>query len=200
MTEWEWDGLEPAAYSVILADPATSFETHTDAGQGKSASQHYDVMSIDDICALPVWKLADPKGCLLVMWSTWALSAVGEHIKIMSSWGFSPSSGGVWAKITRNALPCFGTGYILRDSCEPFWTATRKRAPAGMRKTERNIIFAERREHSQKPDEMCEMIERILPGARKCELFSRGDRPGWDHWGKEKGKFHSSLTGGLHAV
>ncbi len=194
MSDWVWGDLEPAAYSLILADPATAFETHSDAGQGKCASQHYDVMSIDDICKMPVSQLADPKGCLLVLWSTWALSAAGENIRIMDSWGFKASSGGVWAKVTRNALPAFGTGYILRDSCEPFWTATRKRCPAGLRKTERNIIIAERSPiHSQKPMEMYEMLERLAPKARKCELFSRGDRPGWDHWGKEKGKFHSSV-------
>jgi N6-adenosine-specific RNA methylase IME4 len=87
-------------------------------------------------------------------------------------------------------LPAFGTGYVLRDACEPFIIARRgKRLPAGLRATERNLILAERREHSRKPTEMHEMLERLAPDARRAELFARERRTGWDCWGNQVGKF-----------
>ena len=187
---WPFGDLQPGACGIILADPPTEFRTHSAAGQGKSASRHYAVESIDDICRMfQVGELADPAGCILILWSTWALVAEGSHVKMLDAWGFRPSSGGSWAKVTTNALPCFGTGYVLRDACEPFITGIKGRVPAGWRKTERNLILAERREHSRKPDAMHQMIERAMPNARRCELFARAQRPGWEVWGDEVGRF-----------
>ncbi len=40
------------------------------------------------------------------------------------------------------------------------------------------------RRHSQKPDEMYELIEAVAPTPR-IELFARTRRPGWDAWGNE---------------
>jgi N6-adenosine-specific RNA methylase IME4 len=48
-----------------------------------------------------------------------------------------------------------------------------------------SVIQAPRREHSQKPDEAYEVIERMYPGLPKIELFARNIRPGWMQWGNE---------------
>ena len=50
-------------------------------------------------------------------------------------------------------------------------------------------IFAPRREHSRKPDEVAQRIETLYPGATKLEVFARETREGWDAWGNEVGKF-----------
>jgi len=50
---------------------------------------------------------------------------------------------------------------------------------------ERNFIIAPIREHSRKPDEQYEKIERLYPGARKIELFARHRRMGWDVFGNQ---------------
>lgn len=192
-----FDGLKLGGYQVILADPPWAFETHSAKGQGKSASQHYDVQSLEDISRWPVADLADPRGCLLVMWCTWPLVARGVHTDICRRLGFEPSSGGVWAKVTTNGLPCFGTGYVLRDACEPYIIARRgKRIPAGLKRTERNLILAERREHSRKPDAMHAMLERLLPDAQRVELFAREPRVGWDVWGNQTNKFGGGVAHG----
>ena len=41
-----------------------------------------------------------------------------------------------------------------------------------------------KREHSRKPDEQYDIIERCSPGPR-LELFARGPRPGWAVWGNQ---------------
>jgi len=43
----------------------------------------------------------------------------------------------------------------------------------------RSVIRAPRREHSRKPDEAYEVIERMFPDAQRLELFSRRRRVGW---------------------
>ena len=50
-------------------------------------------------------------------------------------------------------------------------------------------VFAPRREHSRKPDEVAKRIEELYPEATKLEMFSRESREGWAAFGNEKGKF-----------
>ena len=50
-------------------------------------------------------------------------------------------------------------------------------------------VFAPRREHSRRPDEVAEWIEALYPNARKLEMFARETRLGWDAFGNEFGKF-----------
>ena len=52
----------------------------------------------------------------------------------------------------------------------------------------RQLIVAPRREHSRKPDEAHERIERLVSGAR-LELFARQSRSGWATWGDQSTRF-----------
>ncbi len=47
-----------------------------------------------------------------------------------------------------------------------------------------NLLRAQKREHSRKPDEFIPLIERCSPGPF-LELFARGDREGWAMWGNQ---------------
>ena len=48
-----------------------------------------------------------------------------------------------------------------------------------------SVITAPRREHSRKPDEAYEMIERMYPEPPKIELFARNARPSWAACGNQ---------------
>ena len=50
-------------------------------------------------------------------------------------------------------------------------------------------VFAPRREHSRKPDEVAHRIEELYPNATKLEMFARETREGWAAFGNEVGKF-----------
>lgn len=56
-------------YSVIYADPPWQYKVYSKKGMGRSAESHYPTMTIEDIKALPVEKLAD-KDCALFLWVT----------------------------------------------------------------------------------------------------------------------------------
>ena len=51
------------------------------------------------------------------------------------------------------------------------------------------VIDGLAREHSRKPDEAYSLLEALTPGARRCDVFSRQKRDGWDNWGREANKF-----------
>ena len=50
------------------------------------------------------------------------------------------------------------------------------------------LLIAPRREHSRKPDETYERIERLLAGPY-LELFARRSRAGWDGLGQQSALF-----------
>ncbi len=77
-----------------------------------------------------------------------------------------------------------GTGYWTRSNAELCLLGARG-APKRQAKDVRQLIVAPRREHSRKPDEAIESIERLVAGPY-LELFARPPhRPGWDVWGVE---------------
>lgn len=180
-----FQSLQPG-YGVIMADPPWRFATWSDTRQFKAASQHYPVMDLTDIKALPVAELAAPDS-LLFLWAIQAL--LDQALSVMEDWGFKFKTAGTWAKRSSSGASwAFGTGYILRNAAEFFLIGTRGR-PRPESRRERNLIVAPIREHSRKPDQAYEMLERMFPSQRRCELFARSTRPGWDTWGNETGKF-----------
>lgn len=182
---WPFEGLTPLKYGAILADPPWAYDMRSQKGYAKSPEAHYDTMPLEAIKSLPVSHLA-AGDCLLVMWSTWP--HLPQAMEVMAAWGFAYKTGGSWTKQTPTGKAAFGTGYILRSSTEPFLIGTIG-APRISSKSERNLIEAQRREHSRKPDEMRAMVERLCPNAFCAELFAREPWPGHDVWGAEAGKF-----------
>jgi N6-adenosine-specific RNA methylase IME4 len=182
---WPFEPLVPLRYGAIIADPPWAYEMRSEKGYGKSPEAHYETMSEEEIAALPVDYLAS-RDCLLVLWSTWPHLPVA--LRVMAAWGFTYKTGGPWVKRTASGAAAFGPGYILRTATEPFLVGTIGR-PIYRSRSVRNLIDSVRREHSRKPPEMRQMVERLLPGVPACELFAREPWPGHAVWGHETGKF-----------
>lgn len=178
-------GMRPfGGYDLIMADPPWHYEMRSALGEAKSPQAHYQTMSIDMIKAMPVEALAG-KNCLLWLWAVGPM--LPQALDVMAAWGFAFKTQGEWAKLTKKGKQAFGTGYILRGAGEPFLIGTRG-APVTT-KAVRSVIIAKAREHSRKPDEAFAAAERLMPNARRLELFSRQTRAGWDVWGNEVNKF-----------
>ncbi|MBY6244144.1 MT-A70 family methyltransferase [Methylosinus sp. Sm6] len=184
--DWPFGGLQEASFGLILADPAWSYATRSDKGQGKSASRHYRTMTREELYALPVWRLAAPN-CALCLWTTQAMLPM--QLDLMLHWGFAYKSYGVWGKRSKtNAKWAFGTGHWERSAAEVYlWGAIGE--PRIVSHSERNIIVAPLREHSRKPEDIYRKCKALFPGVRKLDLFSRQTRPGWSNWGDERTKF-----------
>jgi N6-adenosine-specific RNA methylase IME4 len=174
-------------YSVIYADPPWSFKTYSDKGKDRSPEKHYGVMSLKDICNLPVNKIANDNSVLL-MWVVDPL--LDKAFEVINAWGFKYKTVGfTWAKTNRKSEGYFtGLGYWTRGNPEMCLLAT-KGKPKRISKSVPQLIIEQRREHSRKPDIMYNHIENLLEGPY-IELFARNQRTGWDSWGNQVDKFN----------
>jgi N6-adenosine-specific RNA methylase IME4 len=180
-------------FGAILADPPWHFQTWSENGEGRSASQHYTTMPIDEIMDLPVESLAANDSALF-MWVTWPMLMYG--LKTIESWGFIYKTCAIcWIKADVTQIDMFnddypveiGAGYWTRSNSEVCLLAT-KGKPKRINADVRQAIIAPRREHSRKPDGVHERIERLISGPY-LELFARKKRKGWTVWGNEVEKF-----------
>jgi N6-adenosine-specific RNA methylase IME4 len=165
----------PPHYGVICADPPWPFATYSHKGKGRSAEAHYDCMGLDEIKAMPVagWAAGD---CALFLWATDPL--LPRAFEVIAAWGFVYKTVAfTWAKTTKDGTGFpIGCGFWTRANPELCLLATRGR-PQRISRSVRQLILAPRRAHPQKPDEVYERIESLVPGPY-LELFARKRRPG----------------------
>lgn len=172
--------LPKGKYNIIYADPAWTFY----AGGYKNQSQHYDTMSIQEICDLPIKELA-ADNCILFLWVTFPI--LPESFKVIESWGFTYSTVGfTWVKATKDKKGFFfGLGNWTRSNAELCLIATKgsiERKDASISQ----IIYEPVQEHSKKPDIVREKIVQLVGDLPRIELFGRGKAPnGWKFWGNE---------------
>jgi N6-adenosine-specific RNA methylase IME4 len=134
-------------------------------------------MRLDEICALPVGSLATDTA-VLFMWTT--APHLRESFDALAAWGFAYKTNIVWAKDK------IGLGYFVRNQHELLIVAARGDMPCPLPANRPfSVISAPRREHSRKPDEAYELIERMYPELPKIELFARSAREGWATWGNQ---------------
>ncbi len=161
-------------YSVLLADPPWRYE-HCE--ESRAIENQYPTMSLDAICALPIGDVA-ARDCVLFMWAT--SPKLAESMRVLESWGFDYRTCAVWVKDK------IGMGYYFRQRHELLLVAVQGSPPVpGERARFDSVISAPRKRHSQKPDLVYEMIEKMYPTATRLELFARKCRDRWSSWGNE---------------
>jgi N6-adenosine-specific RNA methylase IME4 len=169
-------------FNIIYCDPPWDFATYSDKGKGRSAENHYSVMTIADICALPVAEIAAPDS-ILFLWANGP--RLFEAQKVIEAWQFTYKSiGFVWVKTGKNGKRPIGCGYWTRANPEICLIATRGK-PRRIDASIPTLIEAPRREHSRKPDEVRERIVRLVGDLPRVELFARQRVSGWDSWGDQ---------------
>lgn len=172
-------------FSTILADPPWQFENRT----GKVAPEHkrlsrYPTMSLKEIMELPVKKAAADTAHLY-LWVPNALLA--EGLQVMEAWGFKYKTNIVWYKIRKDGGPDGrGVGFYFRNVTELilFGTKGKNARTLDPGRSQTNIISTRKREHSRKPDEQYDIIEKCSWGPY-LEMFSRGNRDNWACWGNQ---------------
>ncbi|AKM09848.1 MT-A70 family methyltransferase [Croceicoccus naphthovorans] len=193
-------------YGLIYADPPWAFNTHDGRRRTptqktfREAEDHYPTMSVEEMSALPVADLA-AKDAVLAMW------LVGSHLDVAfdlaAAWGFDRFVTDLfyWAKqklihaqqvdmFTGDIAPLpMSMGYFSRKQIEPCWLFRRGKGLPVRAHDVRQLIVAPRREHSRKPPEAAERLERMFGNVPRVELFAREPRPGWAAWGNETDKF-----------
>lgn len=160
-------------FNTVLADPPWDV-----AQKGKlGANRHYNLMTIDQIKKMPVADLVEDNAHLWL----WTYPAVLEQsFEVVRAWGFEPKSLFTWVK------PRLGLGNYLRNATEQVIFATRGKAPIKF-KGQINWGMFPVQDHSHKPEELYNIIERCSEGDY-LELFARRPVPSdknWSVWGNE---------------
>ena len=147
------------------------------------AEQHYSVMNVKDICALPVASIS-AKDSALFLWATFP--QLREALQVIEAWGFSyTTTAFVWLKQNRKSPTWFyGMGFWTRSNAEICLLAKRGK-PKRHSKKIHQFIISPIEEHSKKPDIVRERIVELMGDLPRIELFARHSTPGWDVWGDE---------------
>lgn len=190
------DEVEAAGgYKVVYADPPWDY---VQGGRGASEN-HYESMSIEEIKALPIGRLAS-KDAVLFLWGVWP--HLPEVLATMVAWGFTyKTCGFVWVKHReKSGKEHVGGGFWSRANTEFCLIGVRGKdypkrlddKPArSVRQLvqewpeEEEVLSAPLGEHSSKPAEVRERIRTMLGDLPAIELFARERVEGWDCWGRQ---------------
>jgi N6-adenosine-specific RNA methylase IME4 len=173
-------------FTLLYADPPWQFDVYSEAGEGRSAVQHYPTMSDDDIANFKingrrVMEVMHDDAALF-LWCT--SSNIDLALDVMDAWGFQFRSSAVWVKDK------IGTGYIFRNKHELLLYGVRGKMPAPVF-VPPSVFELPRGKHSAKPSEIRGVLELMYPYVeekQRLELFARGSVPLWTTFGFETTK------------
>jgi N6-adenosine-specific RNA methylase IME4 len=139
-------------------------------------------MPTEDICKLPVGDLTTDDA-ILFLWTT-NTHLYPDAFKVMEAWGFEYKNNMVWVKNSSGQ----GMGYYAINNHESLLICKKGSAPYPVLDGRPSSVFqAPRGKHSEKPEVVYEIIEKMYPEFPKLELFARKKRTGWDAWGNSVG-------------
>lgn len=172
----ECDSLEKLiadgkTFGTIYADPPWRYGNQATRA---STDNHYGTMSVADICAMPIAKLAAKKAHLH-LWTTNAF--LRDSFAVLESWGFEYKSIFVWVK------PQMGIGNYWRVSHELMLLGVRGGLTFSDH-SQMSWLHKDRERHSGKPEAVRRLIEKVSPGPR-LELFGRKLVDGWTVFGNQ---------------
>lgn len=172
-------------YRVVSLDPPWRYAKNAAMADvdGRRGEVDYPDMSLEEIVALdvPQWLEDDA-----IVWLWFTNAHMIEAAKIIEAWGLDLKTILTWKK------PRFGTGDWLRGQTEHAALCVRG-SPTVVLTNQSTILEAPAREHSRKPTEFYDLVDKLCPGT-KLELFAREAREGWVTHGVDVDKFPSTPT------
>lgn len=180
--------LPSGPFRVLVVDPPWAYTKRKDDGTHRAALT-YPTMTTDEICAMgdsvdggSGIKDVSHEDSILWLWTTNAF--MRDAFVVLDAWGFREKTILTWAK---NKM---GTGDWLRGKTEHCILAI-KGSPLVTLTNETTLLNGLVREHSRKPVEFYELVERLCPSppGGRLEVFGRERRDGWVTWGAESEKF-----------
>lgn len=185
----KWEDLRPP-YDVVYADPPWLHYGSPDKDQ--AAGKHYKCMSEEELSALQVWELLQPKSGVLLCWST--SSKIVQAVGLFQHWGlYYRGIHQIWVKTTKAGKIIHGQGVrpsFIKPTAEYLLIAAqtpRGRPMPLMTEAMQNVVLEPRpgNKHSKKPARFRADVKNLFGDVRCVELFGREAIPGWDVWGNE---------------
>lgn len=177
--------LSTEKFRCIVADPPWKYGAWGKPSNDrfrKSMDKEFDLpysyMSIEEIKALPVAKLAH-ENCDLYLWTT--QKYLPHAFGVLEAWGFRYCQTLTWCKTPRGT----GQGGLYCPTTEFCLLGRKGKMPIKKRvDTTWWNVTRPNNAHSKKPEAFQDIIEAQSDGPR-LELFARRKRAGWHSWGNE---------------
>ncbi|KND01520.1 uncharacterized protein SPPG_03319 [Spizellomyces punctatus DAOM BR117] len=156
-------------FTVIMADPP--WDIHMNLP--------YGTMTDDEMKEMPIQDLQDEG--FLFLWVTGRAMELGRDC--MAIWGYTRIDELIWVKTMQlqKLIRTGRTGHWLNHSKEHCLVGVKGGCHLQTGGIDGDVLVAEVRETSRKPDEIYSLIDRLCPGTRKLEIFGRphNTRDGW---------------------
>ena len=167
-------------FSVIMADPP--WDIHMELP--------YGTMQDDEMRNLRVQDLSDDG--LIFLWVTGRAMELGREL--FDIWGYRRCDELIWVKTNQlqRLIRTGRTGHWLNHGKEHCLVGIKGNPKSVNRRLDCDVLVAEVRATSHKPDEIYGIIERLSPGTRKIELFGRmhNIQPNWITLGNQLDGVH----------
>lgn len=175
-------------YDVVYADPPWPMWGSTEKDQ--AAGKHYDLMTMSEICALPVKSLFRTKHGALFLWVTCPRMDLG--IDAIRAWGLHfRGVPFIWAKTNKAGKLINGQGIPptctkpTSELCLLATTSPKGRPFPLLNSAMGQVVLHARGRHSEKPAVIREKIVTLYGDRPRIELFARECVDGWDSWGAQ---------------
>lgn len=167
-------------FAVVMADPP--WDIHMELP--------YGTMSDDEMRQLNIPSLQDEG--LIFLWVTGRAMELGREC--LKLWGYDRCDEIIWVKTNQlqRIIRTGRTGHWLNHGKEHCLVGMKGEPTNINRGLDCDVIVAEVRATSHKPDEIYGIIERLSPGTRKLELFGRPHnvQPNWITLGNQLDGVH----------
>lgn len=157
-------------FAAIVSDPAWDIHMSLPYGTCKDI----------ELLSLPIHELQDEG--IIMLWVTGRSIEVGRQALV--KWGYEVSDEMIWIKLNqlKRTIVTGRTGHWLNHSKEHLLVGVKGNPIWLTSKVDLDIVVSNTRETSRKPDEIYDIVERMVgKHARKLEMFGRdhNTRPGW---------------------
>jgi len=179
--------LSGRLFDVIMTDPPWMLAT---ANPTRGVALGYSQLSDDIITSLPIHLLQE-NGLLFI----WVINAKYRlALQLLMKWGYTMIGDVSWVKQTVNRRIANGHGYYLqhaKETCIIGLKGDFDKIPSLNNKKMKgvcsDVIYSERRGQSQKPEEIYQYCEQLVPEGYYLEIFARRNnlRNGWFSIGNE---------------
>jgi N6-adenosine-specific RNA methylase IME4 len=165
-------GFPDGPFRTLVIDPPWPIEKIVlDRRPVEDEPMSYPTLSLDEIKALPVARLADARGAHVYLWVTHRFLPVG--LELFAAWGVRYECVLTWIKPTAQPLWwMFNTEHVLFGKVASL---------APLVKGEKVGFTAPQQRHSHKPEEFFDLVRRVSPEPR-LTMFDDA-REGFERWG-----------------
>ena len=175
--------------------PPWAYKVYSDKGKGRSAENHYNTMTLDNIKNIKVNDIAE-KDSVLILWVT--SPCLPEGLEVLKSWGFKFKTVlFCWAKLNKHYKTNCETkeeferqfrlnlGHHTRANIELCLLGSKGKGIPRISKSIRQLLIEPIEQHSKKPDVVKNKIISLYGDLSKIELFARCSTDGWTALGNE---------------